>query len=755
MRAPAFVAIMMLTVVATGCGGDDTSAVDAGSPFIPPAVGGMGATPPVSGTAAPPPTGGMTATTPVDAGSNAATDAGADAATNVDAATDAGTDSGTGDDGGVDPCGNGVVDPDETCDPALQPCCMRDCSGPRPATRVCRASAGLCDVADHCDGVGFACPTDVVLGSSNVCRPAAGECDVAENCNGTSGACPTDGFATALAPCGDTVTDTECNAADSCDGSGNCSARLRNAGVQCTDENADDCEDAQCNGSGDCVQSYAPETAGTPCPDGDTSDCDDAQCNGSGACVQDYGVEDEFTLCGDNTDTDCNAPNSCDAAGNCDERFVASDSQCTDENLDDCNDAQCDGSGACVQDHGLEPDQTVCGGGGGTCWDGLCCLGETIDPEHDGACDLTDPDHDLVFVTSSVATGGSFGSLAGADAVCNTRAAAANLEGMYVAWLSSSTANAANRIGDGPFIRIDGAVVATDLADLVDDTLTNPISKTELGATSTVDVWTGTSSGGTVDGGGNHCGDWADDGASGMTGDSSVTNASWTQSGARACGESQALYCFQLDCAGVPDVDFANDPNNCGGCGVQCTSGACQNGTCLGIVFVTSVGYAGNLLGGSGGGGVADGDAICDMHASSGGLNGTFKAWLSGFDPGASMVVDAKDRIYDQPYILPDGTMIAPNGLADLTTASLLGPIDHDESAPGRTAFVWTGTNPDGTADSQRCSDWTTASIAVPGAGGYTTSGASDPYWTEQLGGLTSPYPCSQTHTLYCFQDGP
>jgi hypothetical protein len=292
---------------------------------------------------------------------------------------------------------------------------------------------------------------------------------------------------------------------------------------------------------------------------------------------------------------------------------------------------------------------------------------------------------------------------------------------------------------------------------LIDATLDNAISKTEFGDTSTVAVWTGTETDGTGAASGDFCGDWSNAGLDGLSGTSGAVDGTWTESAAPLCSASQSLYCFQLDCPGVANVDFANDPDNCGGCGNVCPSGYCVNGTCAGIVFVTSTGYPGNLLGGSGGGGVADGDAICEMHASDGGFAGTFTAWLSGHDPGTGGVVHAKDRIDDQPYVLPDGTLIAPNGLADLTSASLLGPIDHDELAPGRVAYVWTGTAPDGTAGSPRCTEWTSNAVGVPGVGGSTASGANDPYWTDRAGAPFpfSPYPCNQTHTLYCFQDLP
>jgi hypothetical protein len=52
--------------------------------------------------------------------------------------------------------------------------------------------AGVCDVAETCDGSSNTCPTDAFKSSSTVCRAAAGDCDAAENCTGSSTTCPAD-----------------------------------------------------------------------------------------------------------------------------------------------------------------------------------------------------------------------------------------------------------------------------------------------------------------------------------------------------------------------------------------------------------------------------------------------------------------------------------------------------------------------------------------------------------------------------------
>ena len=62
----------------------------------------------------------------------------------------------------------------------------------RAAGTVCRDAAGVCDVAEACDGASNACPVDGFQASGTECRASAGTCDPAEQCTGTGAACPVD-----------------------------------------------------------------------------------------------------------------------------------------------------------------------------------------------------------------------------------------------------------------------------------------------------------------------------------------------------------------------------------------------------------------------------------------------------------------------------------------------------------------------------------------------------------------------------------
>jgi hypothetical protein len=129
------------------------------------------------------------------------------------------------------------------------------------------------------------------------------------------------------------------------------------------------------------------------------------------------------------------------------------------------------------------------------------------------------PDGKIVFVTEGQWTG-DLGGVAGADAKCNAAAQSANppLPGTYVAWLSTSTIDAKDRLTPavGPYRLPNGVVVGVDTDDLIDGVLSNAIDVNEFGIRLPGEgvfgvsrsVWTGTVFDGT--GTGFHCDDWTD-----------------------------------------------------------------------------------------------------------------------------------------------------------------------------------------------------------------------------------------------------
>ena len=73
--------------------------------------------------------------------------------------------------------------------------------GPKPDSDVCRPSAGICDVAENCDGMSLDCPPNVFESTSFICREPAAPCDAPELCAGDTAACPEDSKLSAGSAC--------------------------------------------------------------------------------------------------------------------------------------------------------------------------------------------------------------------------------------------------------------------------------------------------------------------------------------------------------------------------------------------------------------------------------------------------------------------------------------------------------------------------------------------------------------------------
>jgi Right handed beta helix region/Dictyostelium (slime mold) repeat len=177
-----------------------------------------------------------------------------------------------------------------SCDP------VQGCK-PRPPTAVCRPSAGTCDVAELCDGVGKDCPPNALLPAATMCRAAAGPCDVPEACTGASAACPRDGFAPSTTECRPAAR--VCDLAESCTGTGPACPADAKSRALCRPR-AGDCDLAErCDGVGDECPPDAFRSAGAVCrPAAGT--CDAAEtCSGHGpACAAD-GFRPASAACND------------------------------------------------------------------------------------------------------------------------------------------------------------------------------------------------------------------------------------------------------------------------------------------------------------------------------------------------------------------------------------------------------------------------------------------------------------------------
>jgi cysteine-rich repeat protein len=225
-------------------------------------------------------------------------------------------------------CGDGIVTPDEQCDDhntASGDCCSPTCrfeaadsacaTDANACTRdvcngagvcihpagnagaVCRAAAGVCDVAETCNGTSVACPADAK--STAPCRAAAGVCDKAESCNGVDVACPADAFEPSATVCRPSAG--ECDVADTCTGtSAACGADVKSV-AQCRAANGS-CDVAEsCDGAGNACPSDGKAPDGTSCS-GDA-------CSGAGMC--------SGGVCGGESTTSCGPCEACDPVAGC------------------------------------------------------------------------------------------------------------------------------------------------------------------------------------------------------------------------------------------------------------------------------------------------------------------------------------------------------------------------------------------------------------------------------------------------------
>jgi hypothetical protein len=186
-----------------------------------------------------------------------------------------------------------------------------------------------------------------------------------------------------------------------------------------------------------------------------------------------------------------------------------------------------------------------------------------------------------------------------------------------------------------------------------------------------------------------------------------------------------------------------------------CNAGSC--GKAPKLVFVTSTLYTGNL------GGLSGADAKCQERASSAGLPGTFRAFLSDSTGSPST------RFTKQvgPYRRIDGEIVAQN-FSDLISNGVAHMINltekngpPPEAKPGGTLdnicseetsnLVWTNTSRSGTAISQDggCSNWSTTNSGKTAFGRWDDPAFWTAYCTSTGGEMAR---CASQAPLYCFE---
>ncbi len=183
-----------------------------------------------------------------------------------------------------------------------------------------------------------------------------------------------------------------------------------------------------------------------------------------------------------------------------------------------------------------------------------------------------------------------------------------------------------------------------------------------------------------------------------------------------------------------------NDWAHCSACAVPCGAlQACMDASCIAArrVFITSTSHSG-----MGVGGLAGGDAICEMRAGEMGLGGTFMAYLDGEEPGLSRLETGNAT---DPYIMLNGVRIADDWADLFDDDPLINPFDRNERRELVTDdFAWTGVGQD---PGVHCMSWTT----IDGEGFVGMIGATDQTWDGDMSVST----CMWERPLYCIEQGP
>jgi hypothetical protein len=319
----------------------------------------------------------------------------------------------------------------------------------------------------------------------------------------------------------------------------------------------------------------------------------------------------------------------------------------------------------------------------------------------------------LVFVTSTYMVAGSFGGLAGADAMCQQRAMAMGFPGSYVAYLSTSTVNAVDRLGSARgWSRLDGRPVFDTVADIVANAMFYPPNIDDVGNIVNISVATGTLLGGGASG--QDCAGWTT--TSGMVSGGTPDRSSWAFGFSVAgCGLTYPVYCFGIDrqVATVPPATVSRR--------AFLTQGLWKSG-----------------------GGTASGDAFCQGEANAASLPGTYLALLATTTASAISRFD----LAGPPWARLDNTELAVSTAA-FASGATIAAFDMTTASTHVTDYVVTGaTTPDQVGvNANTCNDWT---ITNPSRN--WVAGSSEFIGFRFFSNGTFNTTCNLSGRLYCLQ---
>jgi hypothetical protein len=322
----------------------------------------------------------------------------------------------------------------------------------------------------------------------------------------------------------------------------------------------------------------------------------------------------------------------------------------------------------------------------------------------------------VVFVTTATVTPGSLGGLASADAVCQSTAVAASLPGTYIAWLSTSTTNAIDRLaGSRGWVRTDGVPFSDRPSDIAAGLIWSPISLLADGSEQAFDassVVTGTVAAGTVANATN-CSGWTAMSGFAEVGSLDHTIGGWTDNlASSSCSAASRIYCFGVG----NQVPVMTSPPT-GRRAFLSTA----------ISSITSPAAL---------------DARCAQDASTAGVAGTFLAFIATSTTSAIGRFDTTGARWERL----DGIPLAPSAAA--LAAGLRVPLNlHADGTYDTAERAWTGaTDPASLASGASCVDWTSASPSKMGNLGMVFSGGANAF------SVSSRRCDDSTHDVYCLE---
>ena len=317
-------------------------------------------------------------------------------------------------------------------------------------------------------------------------------------------------------------------------------------------------------------------------------------------------------------------------------------------------------------------------------------------------------DANLVFVTSQTFNIGTIGSVAAADAICQSVADGRQLPGTYRAWLATAAAPASAQLGNARgWVRPDNRPVVDRVPDLLAGKLFYPPRLDEFGVDhpdGTFAVATGSAPDGSVE---FNCSDYTSASGGLMAGRSDATTQTWTRDATLPCNAMAHLYCFGVD----RDVAIVVPPPPAG-----------QK-----RAFITANAFTANA------GGRAGADLACDTEARTAAIDGTFQAFI------ATTFASAASRFGDGPWFRLDGVEIG-------TLVTPIAPLNVTAGGAYVTTTAWTGaiTPSDLGSSATTCDDW--VQFAGTGAQGDARRSAPGPLFFLGTANCTTPA------QIYCLE---